>query len=198
MDCNKIVYDLINSLNVEHNIMFALTCINRLEHLLPLFINSETYIKYLNKIISKNNIVNKLTEIKTKTSFNQMETNEINKSIKLLDKLLLDDDIESGIEKQIFFNYILIIIHILEYINENKKEYIELCSDNVVGIINQVKSNEYYTQNENCTDEELDKYVDLMIEKEIGIEIEIIKIIKNGNNQMLDNYIINNKIEYEI
>jgi hypothetical protein len=115
-----------------------------------------------------------------------------------MEKLLLDDDIESGIEKQIFFHYVVIIIHILEYIKENKNEYIELCSDGMVEIINQVKSDEYYKNNEKCTDEELERYTDLMIDEEVKKEIEIIKIIKSGNKEMLNEYIENNKIEYNV
>jgi hypothetical protein len=119
----------------------------------------------------------------------------------LLKKLLLDDDIESGMEKQLFFHYILILIHILEYINDNNNKYIEFCSDNMVEIINQVKSEEYELKN-NLTgsyiaDEEMAKYIDDYIDIEIKIEIEIIEKIKNGNNEILNEYIENNKIEYK-
>jgi hypothetical protein len=95
------IYDSINSLSFEQNIMFALACINRLSHLPQLFINSKTYgIEYLNEIIPKDKIENILNEIINKIYYNQIKTDETDAEIEILEKLLLD-----------------------EYVNNNKIEY---------------------------------------------------------------------------
>ena len=199
MDDNKKVYDLINGLDVEQNILFALSCINRIKHLPQLFINTEKYaMEYLDKIIPKEIIESTLTEIIDKVHFNKIQSTEIDKTIELLEELLLDDDIESCVLKQLFSYYVLIIINILKYIKENKNEYIELCSDDIREIINQAKSDEYCKKNNKCTDKELNKHIELIIDEEVKKEIEIIKIIKDGNKELLNEYIKNNKIEYNI
>ena len=95
------------------------------------------------------------------------------------------------------FSYsVIIIIHILEYIKEKDKKYIDLCSDAMVEIINQGKSAEYWTKYPECSDDELYEYVDTMIGGEVKREIEIIKIVKTGNEKMLNEYIKSNEIEY--
>ncbi|MDR1316670.1 MAG: hypothetical protein LBK13_07335 [Spirochaetales bacterium] len=203
MNSNKIIYDSINGLSFEQNIMFALACINRLKHLPQVFINSETYgIEYLNGIIPKDKIENILNEIINKIYYNQIKINEIDADMEILEKLLLDDDIESGIEKQLFFCYVVIVIHILEYIKENKKEYIELCSDNMIEIVDYIKCKEYETKNNledyYILDEKMEKYLEQFCADEVKKEIEIIKIIKSGNKEMLNEYIKNNEIEYNV
>ena len=196
------VYDTIKSLNPEQNIIFALSCINRIKQLPQLFINSYTYgIEYLDKIIPKNTIENILNETLDKIIGKNIKKAEINKNIELLDKLLLDDDIENRIEKQLFSHYVIILIHILEYINEHNNKYIELCSDNMVEIINQIKGEKYELENNlvgyiYIVDDKYDEYVDRFIDEEIKIEMEIIERIKGGNTEMLDEYIENKKIEY--
>jgi hypothetical protein len=201
MNCNKTIYDNIKELTMEQNICFSLSCLNRLKHLIKLFINSDTYgINYLNKIIPKETIENILNDIIKKLYNKPLNINkrEIKKDIKTLEKMLLDDDIESCTEKQIFFYYIVIIIHILEYILTGEYEYIELCSDASVEIINQTKGHELTKNNPQWTDEEFDKNLDIEIDKEVEKENEIIKIVKAGNEKILDEYIKNNKIEYNV
>jgi hypothetical protein len=203
MKCNEIVYDLINGLSFEQNIMFVLACINRLKHLPKVFINSETYgIKYLNEIIPKDKIENILNEIVNKIYFNQIKTNEIDTDMEILEKLLLDDDIENGIEKQLFFYYVVIIIHIFEYIKGNENKYIKLCSDNVIDIVDHIKFKEYEIKNNlgdnYIVDEKMEKYIEQFCDDEVKKEIEIIKIIKGGDKKILNEYTKNNKIEYDV
>jgi hypothetical protein len=201
MDRNRKVYDLINDLDVYQNITFALTCVNRLRHLPKLFINSNCYgIEYLNKIIPKNTIENIIDEIVNEITSGEINTQEINEIRKLLDKMLLDDDIENSIEKQLFFYYVVIIIHILEYIKDGKINYIELCSDAMVEIINEIEGKKYSSKmnldDYYIVDEKMRKYIDKSIDDEINKEIDIIKIIKDGSKETLNEYLKNNKIEY--
>jgi hypothetical protein len=197
MDENKIIYDLLNGLNIEQNIIFALNCINRTKHLPRLFINTEKYaMEYLDKIIPKDNIENTLNDIINKIYFNNIQSNEIDKTIELLEELLLDDEVENGTLKQLFSHYISLIIHTIQYIKGNESKYIRYCSDEVEEIVNQAKAAEYYTKNKGCTDGELNKYVKLMIKNELKKQIEIINIIKNGNRETLNEYTENNKTEY--
>jgi hypothetical protein len=161
---NKI-YDSISSLSFEQDIIFALACISRLNHLPQLFINSNTYgIEYLNEIIPKEKIENILNEIINKIYYNQIKTDEIDAEIEVLEKLLLDDDIESGVEKQLFFCYVVIIIHTLEYMKEGKKEYITLCSGNMIEIVDNIGCKEYdiknNNQNNHIFDEKMEKYLE--------------------------------------
>jgi hypothetical protein len=201
MGFNEEIKDLIKELTAEQNIIFALTCINRLKHLPQLFINSESYgIKHLDQIIPKNTIENILNEIINKL-YNEplkIKHNKLNKNIELLEKLLLDDEIETGALKNIFFYYVIIIIHILSYIKNNKYDEIYWCSNAVLEILNQMEYERYNNEHKNCIDSEVLEYVDLMIKNEMGKEKQIIKIIKTGNKKILDEYIKDNKIEYNI
>ena len=202
MKCNELVYNLVNDLNIEQNIKFASSCINRVKHFLKIFVNKDPFIiEYFKEIIPENNIENKLNEILNRIfiePFN-IKNDEINKIWIFLEKLLVDDDdVDSSTEKQLFFYSVLIIIHILEYIKEKDKKCIDLCSDEMVEIINQGKSAEYWKKYPECSDDELEEYVDIMIEDEIKREIEIIKIVKTGNEKMLNEYIKNNEIEYNV
>jgi hypothetical protein len=200
MSCNDKVYDLIETLNNKQNKKFCLTCLYRLKHLLELFIKSDSFAaKYLDKIIPLNTIENELDKIIDKIYLNQIQNNDIDKNIYFLEKMLLDDDdYGNETEKAIFSYYVIILIHILEYIRENDNKYIKLCSDDMVEIINQAKFMEYHTKNTNCSDEEMEKYVDLIIDEEVEKEIKIIEIIQNGTDETLEKYIEKNKIEYNV
>jgi hypothetical protein len=201
MNFSKSIYDNIKELTMEQNIVFVLSCLNRLKHLLKLFTNSDTYgINYLDKIIPKETIEDMLNDI-IKKLYNKpldINKNEINNDIKILEKMLLDDDIESCTVKQIFFYYIVIMIHTFEFILTKEHKYIELCSDAMMEIINQTKGNEFNKNNPQWTDEEFYKNVDMEIDKELEKEIEIIKIIRTGDKKILDEYIENNKLEYNV
>jgi hypothetical protein len=58
----------------------------------------------------------------------------------------------------------------------------------------EIKNNlgDYYT-----VDERMEKYLEKFVDDEVKKEIEIIKLIKGGNEEMLNEYIKNNKIEYK-
>jgi hypothetical protein len=75
---------------------------------------------------------------------------------------------------------------------------IELCFDAVVEIINQTKGHEFTKNNPQWTDEKFNENVDIEIDKELETENEIIKIIKNGKGEILDEYIKNFKMEYNV
>jgi len=196
MECNKIVYDNVKELTIEQNIAFSLSCLNRLSHLPQLFINSEDFgIEYLDKIIPKNTIENILNDSIRKLTKEPLNIKKVDllKNIKLLEKMLLDDDIESSTEKQIFFYYVLIIIHTFEYIYKKSIEHINLISDAMVEIINQTA----YKENPKLTDTEIIELVDIEIDKEVEKEIKILEIIKTGNNELLNEYIKNSRVEYK-
>jgi hypothetical protein len=200
MKCNECVYDLVNELTIEQNIKFVFSCINRVKHFLKIFVNKDRFIiEYFKEIIPENNIENKLDEILNRIfiePFN-IKNDEIDKNIEFLEKLLVDDDdVDSSTVKQLFSYSVIIIIHILKYIKENDKKYIYLCSDAMVEIINQGKSAEYHKKYPECSNDKLMEYADIMIEDEI--KMEIIKIVKTGNEKMLNEYIKNNKIEYNV
>jgi hypothetical protein len=202
MTCNELVYALVNELTVEQNIKFASSCINRVKHFLKIFVNKAPFIiAYFKEAIPENNIENKLREILDRIfiePFN-IENDEIDKDIEFLEKLLVDDDeVDSSTEKQLFFYSVIIIIHILEYIKEKDEKYIDLCSDAMVEIINQVKSAEYWTKHPECSDDELYEYVDKMIKDEVKRETEIIEMIKIGNEKTLKNCIDSSAIEYNV
>jgi hypothetical protein len=198
MGFNDKMDNLIKELTFEQNVAFALTCINRLKHLPCIFINSETYNIYLNKIISKDKIENILNEIIGKINNKPLEIkhNEIEKKIKLLRKLMIDNEIDSSVISQIFLYYIIIIAHTLEYIRSSNHKEIWHCSNAVVEIINQAEYEKYNKENKNCDDDKAISYVDLMIDNEIERQEHIIGLIKNGNIKTLDEYVKGNKIGY--
>jgi hypothetical protein len=196
---NGEINELLKELTFEQNINFGLSCINRLKHLPSVFINSDNEgINYLNEIVPKenienilNNMVNKLSQIGLSDSMA-----EIYESIKLLEKLLIDDEIYNSPEKNIFFYYVVIIIHLFEYIEEKDCKSIYWCSNAVLEILNQIKYDEYLKINKNGNDKEMEGYVDAEIDNEIKKQLEIIKILKEDDKNKLDNYIENNKIKY--
>jgi hypothetical protein len=200
MECNEKVYVLLKELSYEQNIRFATSCLERIKHLYPLFLDSNQYgVEYLIKEvmpkdeieISINSAIDELKNVTLNT-----EKERIDKKLELFEKLLLDCDIESSTESSIFFQIILTLINILEYIRDKDIDSVELCSDNVIELINQAKSNEYCENNQNASDEEACEYVDFLIDKEVEIQIEIIQKIKNA--EAILKYIVDNKIEYKI
>jgi hypothetical protein len=201
MDFNKLINKAVDELTFEQNIQFALSGINRVKPLTKLFLCSDLNgLKYLENFISIeemetgiNDIINYITNYPE-----NIGQNNIYENITFLKKLLLDDEIEAATEKQIFFWYVIIIIHILEYILHKNCKSIYWCSNAIIEIINQTKYDECKNNNSQWTDGEIVKYVDNEIDKEIGKEIEIIKIIKTGNKKLLEEYVINNMLEYKI
>jgi hypothetical protein len=206
MECNEKVYKLLKEFSYEQNIQFALSCLERIRHIYPLFLNSNQYgIEYLIKEIMPKNefevLINSVIYELENNALNieKEHIDKINKKLELLDELLLDDDIESSAESSIFFQIILTIINILEYIQDKDIDSIELCSDNIIKLIGLAKSNEYYKDNQNASDEEVNKYVDFLIDKEIEVQIEIIQKIKTiEEKEKRHKYIENSKIEYKM
>jgi hypothetical protein len=200
MGFNDKMDNLIKELTFEQNIAFALACINRLKHLPCIFVNSKTYEIYLNKIIPKNKVENVLNEIIKKINTKPLEIkhNEIEKKIKLLKKLLIDNEIDNSIASQIFIYYIIIITRTLEYIISNNHNEILRCSNAVVEIINQTEYEKYNKENKNSDDDKAINHVDIMIDNELEKQEHIIGLIKTGNMQTLDEYIKGNKIEYKV
>jgi hypothetical protein len=196
---NDEINELLKGLTFEQNIDFCFSCINRLRHLPQMFINSDNGgIDYLNEIIPKENIENVLNDIVNKISKILLNDNtvETDENIKFLEKLLIDDEIYNSTEKNIFFYYIIIIIHLFEYIKERDCKSIYWCSNAILEILNQTKYDEYCKINKNGNDKEMEEYVDMEIDNEIKKQIEIIKLLKENDKNKLNNFIENNKIKY--
>jgi hypothetical protein len=200
MECNKKVYEILPELTYKQNIQFALSCLDRVKHLCPLFLNSNQYgIEYLIKEIMPRDAIELLinTTIQDLRDPINIKKETITNKVELLESLLLDSEEENSTESAIFFQIIITMINTLEYIRDKDINSIGLCSDDIVELINQAKSNEYYINNPNASDEEISEYADLLIDKDVEIQIEIIKKIKNAEDTTeIDKYIENNKIEY--
>jgi hypothetical protein len=83
----------------------------------------------------------------------------------------------------------------LEYIKTKDNKYIYKCSETILDIIRTIMAHEYYKENDD--EMELYCYFDMALEPEVNKQNEIIKIIKNGNKEQLEEYINKNKIERE-
>jgi hypothetical protein len=201
MDFKKTLNSLINDLDYEQSITFALSCLFRQKHLPKLFIDSNTWgIEEINKIFPKNNIEDKLNEIINKVNLRQ--TNEIDVDLEILDKYLLDFEDENSIEYSLFFNYVCIIIYLLEYLKQNDIEKIEWCSNKIIESVDTIKTREYEIKMnlEDCyiVDKKMKNFLKIFTDAEEEKEIEIIKFIKSEDNEGLHGYIENNKIEYNL
>jgi hypothetical protein len=198
---NNVMFAAINTLTFEQNIKFALSCINRVKPLTKLFLYSNLHgLKYLEKIVSVNDIETSINGILDNLMNNRTNIlkNNARKNMAFLEKLLLDDDIDATLEKQIFFNYIVIIMHTLEYIVDNDCKSIYWCSNAVIEIQDRIKHKECEKNNSQWTDKEISTYVDAEIDKEIEKELEIIQIIKNGNEELFEQCIKENILEYKM
>jgi hypothetical protein len=166
---------LINEQTMDQNIQFALSCLKRLDFLSKLVRNSD-----VKKIVG--NINNILETI-----------NDIDKYLKTLKQLLLNDNVERETEDELMNYYVLIIMQIFEYIKTKDNKYIYKCSDTVLDIIRTITAHEYYKENDD--EMELYCYFDMALEPEVNKQKEIIKITRTGNKKQLEEYINRNTIE---
>jgi hypothetical protein len=196
---NGEINELLKELTFEQNIVFGFSCINRLRDLPQVFINSDNEgIDYLNEIIPKESIETVLNDMANNISQQLLNDNtvEIDENIELLEKLLIDDEIYNSTEKNIFFYYVIIIIHLFEYIKVKDCKSIYRCSNAMLEILNQTKHDEYCKINKNGNDKEMEEYVDMEIDNEIKKQIEIIKLLNENDKNNLNKFIENNKIKY--
>ena len=200
---NSEIKKLVNELTFEENLNFALSCINRLKHLPHCIINSGTYaLQYLEEVenISKEAIektLNELSEEVNNESLN-ISNKAINEKIKILDKLMVDTEEDGSTAGGVFLNYLIIMQHILSYINEKTYENVYWCSTQLLEIIDAIEHEKYYIENESCVDKEASKFVDLILEKEMEKQKQIIKIIRKGSKKILNEYVERNFINFDI
>jgi hypothetical protein len=197
---NDRIRGLINELTFEQNKNFCFSCINRLKHLPHLFINTDNEgMNYLNEIFLGKDIENIINDMVNKLSkiFLDDDIEEMDKNIKLFKRVLLDDEeTYNSTEENIFFYYVNIIIHLFEYIKEKNCKSIYWCSNAIIEIISQIKYDEYCKINKNGKEKEALEYVDMEIEYEIDRQMEIIELLKENDEKKLNDYIENNRIEY--
>jgi hypothetical protein len=194
MDCNEKVYELIKELSREQTIYFGITCVTRVLHLYKLFDESEDS-KYVESIIPKkeryNTIISVVDYIKKGKRY---DSSKIEQYIEKLETLVPDDeDVGGGVEASVAGYIITSIIAILEFI-QGDKESIFWCSDSMIESLNQMKLDELYEKYPDFSDEKIEELVNIIFEKEVEIEIEIIDMIKNNvAEKMLEEFILRNR-----
>jgi hypothetical protein len=197
MNINKEIYGYINNLTDTQKMYFGIYCAERVielyidfdkmvenEKLEPLIVGGNGY-KILREIL---NYIN--------NNINENETNKIDNYIKICASLMPDYDEYGGDYETIVAQYIPRTIgFILEFYNKKDNQFINWCSDNIIEIINSVESYNYRKTNKNVNNDETRKYVVECYDKEIKIELELIKLLKNNcNEEIIEKYIIENKI----
>jgi hypothetical protein len=84
---------------------------------------------------------------------------------------------------------------LLEFYIKEENRFIHWCSDNIIEILNAIKSYKYRKENETINNEERRKYVLKCYKEEIKIEIKFMELLENNcDNQNLEKYIMKNKI----
>lgn len=189
MECNTRIYLLINELTLNKKILFGLSNINRV---------IKIYRKYIDINISEINIDKYNTLILILNSIMIREDSNIqenNDEIKVLETFLSNDYYGSSVELAVS-NYIITgIIAVLEFIKTNNIERIYWCSDCVIEILNQIEFEKYYSKYPKYSDDEIENLVDETITKEVIIQENMIKLIKEDVTDIcLNQYIEENQI----
>jgi len=119
---------------------------------------------------------------------------EIIEQIKKCDPLIVDFNIY-GNSVNVYVAQLIAqtISFILEFYIEDDNKKINYCVDNILEILNQKKSDEYYNVNPKGSNTELRLYLNDIFTKELEIEESLISAIKENDDRKLK-YIISNNL----
>lgn len=196
MECNSKVYSLIKKITREQKIQFGIFSIRRVVGIYEQFEKSEDS-EIVNTEIPQGERYNLLISIiKYLQDNKEYDKDKIKHYIDLLESLVTDDEDDGNSTGLTIAGYVITgTIAVLEFIQNDDVKRIFWCSDSIIEIMNQVKSEEYYSKYPDYSDDEIEKLVDASIDDEVKIEKEIITMIQSDlGMEELEQYIEKNLV----
>lgn len=195
MKLEKKIDNLLNSLNHNQKIEFGIFCVKRALDLYKKVDETED-LSIVDPSIAKGKAFERLSNIFSfitqKTNLNNLKIKEL---ISLCEPLILDIEeiFYNTTENEVSMLVAQGVDYLLRYLLQNDDKYIFYCSSNNIEILNQLKSDEYFQEQED--DEKLYDYLEPIFEKELIVQIKGLEYIKKEDLNSLDKLINHNKIQ---
>lgn len=197
MELEKKIDKLLSSLNHRQKIEFGAFCIKRVLDLYKKVDETED-LTIVDSSIAKGHAFERLSNIFSFiTKEKDFDESKIKKLINLCEPLVLDIEefFDNTTENEVSMLVAQGVDYLLRYLLHDDDKYIRYCFSNNVEILNQLKSDEYF-QNNDDDDDKLYNYLDPIFKEELRVQIKGLEFIKKEDLNSLDKLISQSKINY--
>ena len=180
----EIIYNRIKGLTDKQLISFGLTCFHRVKHFYQDFEKNNDLSTVDSKIGNGNHLVYMEKTLEELKKEKDLPSNFFTKNINLFELGIVDDDyFGSSVENYSAQLAAIIATDILEFSQNRDKENIINCVGGLLEIINQNKSDLFYSLHPNSPTLELNEYLQKHYEIEFSIENSILNMIEENSSE---------------